>query len=139
MAEQPSASELLALTSEIVAAHVASNAVAAEEISELIRAVFGSLKSIGDGPRPVIAPRPEPAVPIRRSVASDHIVCLEDGKKLKMLKRYLMSRYNMTPEQYRPRRSASAPSRANEVAVRLRGTAVGRSCPMRRAATERGP
>ena len=103
MTDQSSASELLMLTSEIVASHVANNVVASDELPGLIRDVYGALVGLGAARAPVAPPRPDPAVPIRRSVQDDHIVCLEDGKKLKMLKRYLKSRYDMTPEQYRER------------------------------------
>jgi predicted transcriptional regulator len=102
MADQPSASELLALTSEIVASHVANNSLGAEDLPALIRQVHAALCALG-APAATVPERPEPAVPIRRSVMPDYIVCLEDGKKLKMLKRHLKTRYNMTPEQYRER------------------------------------
>ena len=98
--------DLLLLTTEIVTAHVGKNPVPAGELSGLIRSVHGALAGlIGT---PVAAPqssaaRPEPAVPISRSVRRDHIVCLEDGRKLKMLKRHLQTAYDMTPEDYRQR------------------------------------
>ena len=98
--EQPGRSELLTLTSEIVSSHVSNNAVAGADLPELIRSVFGTL----DGLAAPAAAEPEPlnpAVPIRRSVQDDHIVCLEDGKKLKMLKRHLATAYGMTPDDYR--------------------------------------
>ena len=92
--------DLLDLTVEIVSAHVANNSVAVGELPELIVGVYASLTGLGvkNEPQDVV---PEPAVPSRRSVRPDYIVCLEDGKKLKMLKRHLMTRYQMTPEQYR--------------------------------------
>jgi predicted transcriptional regulator len=95
--------ELLALTAEIVAAHVGNNAVGGGgEVGALIQSVFDTLQRLAtdEAPRPVEL---TPAVPIRRSVTDDHIVCLEDGKKLKMLKRHLMSDHGMTPEEYRER------------------------------------
>ena len=95
--------ELRALTAEIVASHVSNNSVQHAELPALINEVYKALSQIG---APVVeAPpvRPQPAVPIRKSVFPDHIVCLEDGKKLKMLKRHLMTSYNLTPEQYRER------------------------------------
>ena len=94
------ANEILALTAEIVAAHVANNRVATTELPEFIQAVHGALSSLG---QPTAEPEVElkPAVPIRSSIKPDHIVCLEDGKKLTMLKRYLMTHYSMTPDQYR--------------------------------------
>lgn len=98
-------SELLGLTTEIVAAHVSNNSVSAADLPALINSVFSALSDVGQG-RGVggmAGERPQPAVPIKKSVHDDYIVCLEDGKKLKMLKRHLMSHYNMTPEQYRER------------------------------------
>jgi predicted transcriptional regulator len=92
--------ELLALTVEIVSAHVAANAVAAGELGDLIGAVFGKLNALASEEE-LAAADLVPAVPIKRSVTDDYIVCLEDGKKLKMLKRHLMTSYDMTPEQYR--------------------------------------
>jgi predicted transcriptional regulator len=95
-------SELLALTAEIVAAHVGNNAVAGAEVSGLIQSVFDTLRGLASD-EPVVSEELTPAVPIRRSVTDDHIVCLEDGKKLKMLKRHLMTDHGLTPEQYRVR------------------------------------
>jgi predicted transcriptional regulator len=96
------AADLLALTANIVAAHVSKNAVPMDELPGLIRQIHRTLNEIGQGTAPA-AERPNPAVPIKKSVTSDYVVCLEDGKKLKMLKRHLKSAYNMTPEQYRER------------------------------------
>jgi predicted transcriptional regulator len=93
---------LITLTSDIVAAHVSNNNVPIEDLPALISNVFGALAGLG-GVEPVVEERPEPAVSIRASVKPDYIVCLEDGKKLKMLKRHLMTHYNMTPEDYRQR------------------------------------
>lgn len=93
---------LITLTSDIVAAHVSNNSVTVDELSVLINNVYGALAGLG-APAPAAETPPEPAVSIRASVKPDHIVCLEDGKKLKMLKRHLMTHYNMTPEQYRAR------------------------------------
>jgi predicted transcriptional regulator len=95
-----SRSELLALTGEIVSAHVANNAVARDEVAPLIQSVFEKLSALASD-EAATSVEPTPAVPIRRSVTDDYIVCLEDGKKLKMLKRHLMTAYNMTPEEYR--------------------------------------
>jgi predicted transcriptional regulator len=94
--------DLLALTTEIVAAHVSNNTVAVGDLPQLINQVYSSLANIGNAPV-VPAERPQPAVPIKKSVHPDFIVCLEDGKKLKMLKRHLKTAYNMTPEVYRER------------------------------------
>jgi len=94
--------DLLALTTEIVAAHVSNNTVAVGDLPQLINQVYNSLANIGAVP-PAPAERPQPAVPVKKSVYPDYIVCLEDGKKLKMLKRHLKTAYNMTPESYRER------------------------------------
>jgi len=93
---------LITLTSDIVAAHVSNNSVSVDDLPSLITNVFGALAGLGQA---AAAPEkaPEPAVSVRSSIKPDHIVCLEDGKKLKMLKRHLMTHYNMTPEQYRQR------------------------------------
>lgn len=93
---------LITLTSDIVAAHVSNNSVSVDDLASLISNVYGALAGLGSTVVTAEAP-PEPAVSIRASVKPDHIVCLEDGKKLKMLKRHLMTHYNMTPEQYRAR------------------------------------
>ncbi len=107
MTDQAKPSELLALTTNIVAAHVSNNSVAVPDLPRLIREVHDTLASVsGAGGRE--PERPTPAVAIKKSVTPDHIVCLEDGKKLKMLKRHLKTAYNMTPEQYRERWGLSA-------------------------------
>ncbi|MEO1649031.1 MAG: MucR family transcriptional regulator [Pseudomonadota bacterium] len=93
---------LITLTSDIVAAHLSNNDVAVEEVPSLITNVFGALSGLGQ-PAEAAEERPEPAVSVRASIKPDYIVCLEDGKKLKMLKRYLRTNYDMTPEQYRAR------------------------------------
>ncbi len=95
-------SDLLALTTEIVAAHVSNNTVAVGDLPVLINQVYHSLANIGSI---IVSPveRPQPAVPPKKSVHADYIVCLEDGKKLKMLKRHLKTAYNLTPEAYRER------------------------------------
>jgi predicted transcriptional regulator len=93
---------LITLTSDIVAAHVSNNSVSVSDLPVLISNVYSALAGLKPS-EPVSEPAPEPAVSIRASVKNDHIVCLEDGKKLKMLKRHLATRYNMTPEQYRAR------------------------------------
>lgn len=93
---------LITLTSDIVAAHVSNNSVAVGDVSTLINNVYTALAGL-NAAEPAPEPAPEPAVSIRASVKHDHIVCLEDGKKLKMLKRHLSTRYNLTPDQYRAR------------------------------------
>jgi len=93
---------LLALTADIVAAHVSNNSVAVNDLPQLIQNVHAALSTISDT-RSAPEARPEPKVPIRSSIKPDYIVCLEDGKKLKMLKRYLRTNYDMSPEEYRAR------------------------------------
>ncbi|KPL68100.1 transcriptional regulator [Erythrobacter sp. SG61-1L] len=93
---------LITLTSDIVAAHVSNNSVAVEELPGLIQNIYGALAGLGQKVEPEVAPL-EPAVSVRASVKPDYIICLEDGKKMKMLKRHLMTAYNMTPEEYRAR------------------------------------
>ena len=94
---------LLELTSEIVSAHVATNAVATSDVPVLIASTFRALAALGEPPAPEVEAKPTPpaGVTIRNSVRPDYIVCLEDGKRFKSLKRHLRSQYNMSPEQYR--------------------------------------
>ena len=99
MADNTSNADILGLTAQIVSAHVSNNAVAPDSLSSLIQEVYRTLAGVGTE-----APEVEkqaPAVPVKKSVFADYIVCLEDGKKLKMLKRHLKTAYNMSPEQYR--------------------------------------
>jgi predicted transcriptional regulator len=91
---------LLTLTADIVAAHVSNNSVAVNDLPNLIQNVHAALTGISQTSA-APEPKPEPKVSIRSSVKPDYIVCLEDGKRLKMLKRHLMTHYNMTPDQYR--------------------------------------
>ena len=93
---------LITLTSDIVAAHVSNNSVSVDDLPSLITNVYGALSGLGQS-APAVEEKLEPAVSVRSSVKPDYIVCLEDGKKLKMLKRHLMTHYNLTPEQYRQR------------------------------------
>jgi len=102
MNNQSSHADILSLTTEIVAAHVSNNNVAMADIPTLIEDVYKSLSTMG-GETPQKSERPQPAVPIKKSVTPDFLICLEDGKKLKMLKRHLKTAYNMTPEEYRER------------------------------------
>ncbi len=94
--------ELLSMTTDIVAAHVSNNQVEINDLTKVIKQIFNSLAEIC-GQNSVSGERSEPAVPIRKSIHDDYIVCLEDGKKLKMLKRHLKTAFNMSPEQYRER------------------------------------
>lgn len=100
--DTPTTFDLLSLTCEIVSAHVGNNAVSAQEVPDLIRNVYGALAGFSEveAPEPE---RPEPAVSIKKSITPDFLICLEDGKKLKMLKRHLKTAYDMTPEEYRER------------------------------------
>jgi predicted transcriptional regulator len=91
---------LITLTADIVAAHVSNNSVAVNDLPQLIANVHGALSGLS-GAGSAAESKPEPKVPIRSSVKPDYIVCLEDGKRLKMLKRHLMTHYQMTPDQYR--------------------------------------
>jgi predicted transcriptional regulator len=101
MSDDSATADVLGLTAQIVSAHVSKNNVAPEALPALIQDVFRTLSNVGR--EPAQADKPQPAVPVKKSVFPDHIICLEDGKKLKMLKRHLMTSYNMTPDQYRER------------------------------------
>lgn len=101
MTDQNNAVELLKLTAEIVAAHVSNNTLSSAELPQLISQVHASLADTGKAAGS--EERPAPAVSVKKSVMPDYIVCLEDGKKLKMLKRHLKTSYDLTPEQYRER------------------------------------
>jgi predicted transcriptional regulator len=100
MADQPVSMDVLGLTAQIVAAHVSHNAVPADQVPSLIQEIYRTLSSIGREV-PVVLEKPAPAVPVKKSIFPDYLVCLEDGKKLKMLKRHLSTAYDMSPEQYR--------------------------------------
>jgi predicted transcriptional regulator len=101
MAEQPMNTNILGLTAKIVAAQVSNNTASPSEVQSLIQEVYKALSEAGK--EPAQPERPEPAVPPAKSVFADYIICLEDGRKLKMLKRHLMAAYNLTPQQYRHR------------------------------------
>ena len=101
MSDSPASHDLLELTVQIVSAHVTHNAVPSASVPEVIQLVYRTLADMSKPPRE--ASRPAPAVPINRSVSENHIICLEDGKRLKMLKRHLKAVYNLSPEQYRQR------------------------------------
>ena len=102
MSEETKPDELLELTARVVAAHVSNNSVPVNDLPQLIREIHQALANIGSAESQTVE-RPSPAVPIKKSVTPDFIVCLEDGKKLKMLKRHLKTAYNMSPEDYRER------------------------------------
>ncbi|HKX77003.1 MAG TPA: MucR family transcriptional regulator [Novosphingobium sp.] len=107
IAENSMSETLITLTSDIVAAHLSNNNVTVDDVPTLITNVYNALSGLGQLQEEE-APRLEPAVSVRASVKPDYIVCLEDGKKLKMLKRHLMTHYSMTPEEYRQRWSLPA-------------------------------
>lgn len=102
MSDQTNREDLLALTTEIVSAYLSNNTVTANDIPAVIEQVFKTLANVNTESS-ISADRPQPAVPIKKSVNPDYIICLEDGKKLKMLKRHLKTAYNMSPEEYRER------------------------------------
>jgi len=93
----------LKLTAEIVAAQVSNNRVEVSELPQLIQSVYQAISEVESGFQDPMKKRPEPAVPVNKSIKPNYIICLEDGKKLKMLKRHLKTAYNMTPEQYKDR------------------------------------
>jgi predicted transcriptional regulator len=93
--------ELLRMTADVVAAYVSNNTLPTAQLAEVINAVYNSLKSLEGQPAEAPSEPLKPAVAVRKSVTPDYLVCLEDGKKLKMLKRHLRSTYNMTPDEYR--------------------------------------
>ncbi len=95
--------ELLSLTTEIVSSFAGNNAVAMSDLPAIISSVYDALRSAGTVEVAKVVEAPTPAVPIKKSIGTDYIICLEDGKKLKMLKRHLATRYNMTPDDYRRR------------------------------------
>jgi predicted transcriptional regulator len=102
MAEKSDEGSYIQLTANIVSAYVSNNSVASGEIPALISQVYAALTRVSNG-SPVAAPTepPKPAVPVKRSITAEHIVCLEDGKKFKSLKRHLRTQYDLTPDQYR--------------------------------------
>ena len=132
---------MLALTTKIVSAYIGKNAMPSAELPALIDRVFQSLANVATGSAAAPKVRPEPAVPVRRSVFADHIVCLEDGKKLKMLKRHLMTSYGLTPEAYRerwelpPNYPMVAPSYAEQRSTLAKTIGLGRK-PGKTKATE---
>ena len=100
--ENDMAETLITLASDIVAAHVSNNSLSADEVPMLITNVYNALASLGQQAE-LVEKRPEPVVSVRASVKRDHIICLDCGKKMKMLKRHLMTEHGMTPEEYRLR------------------------------------
>ncbi|QPC97894.1 MULTISPECIES: MucR family transcriptional regulator [Qipengyuania] len=123
--ETDMAETLITLTSDIVAAHVSNNSVSVDEVPALISNVYSALAGLG-GNSTVTVETPDPAVSVRSSVKKDHIVCLDCGKKMKMLKRHLSTEHNMTPEEYRARWNLSSdyPMVAPDYAATRRDLAV---------------
>lgn len=94
---------VMRMTADIVSSFVANSTVSSDELADLIRTVHRTLAGLSTDAGAAPSERPKPVVPVNRSVHNDYIICLEDGKKLKMLKRYLRSTYNMSPDDYRKR------------------------------------
>ena len=101
--DQKNDNELLRMTAKIVTSYVGNNSLSADQVSEIIRTVSSALKQLGQGENGAHKATGKPAVPIRRSITPDYIICLEDGRKLKMLKRHLRTTFSMTPDEYRAR------------------------------------
>jgi predicted transcriptional regulator len=93
--------EIIEMTTDIVSAYVGNNSVAAADLPSLIQSVHKALSGVGAGAEPVEAAPKEPAVSVKKSITPDYLICLEDGRKFKSLKRHLRTKYNMSPEDYR--------------------------------------
>ena len=93
--------ETLRLTVDVVSAYLSNNALEADKIPDFVRSVHSTLGTLGSGNDEIQQTNQKPAVPVKRSITPDYLICLEDGKKLKMLKRYLRSQYGLSPEEYR--------------------------------------
>ena len=127
MSDMDDSTELRSLTADIVSSHVSNNSVAVSDLPGLISNVYSALSGLGHSSEPEKMQQ-EPAVSIRSSIKPDYIVCLEDGKKLKMLKRHLMTSYGLTPDAYRakwnlpadyPMVAASYAERRRSLAIRI--------------------
>jgi len=133
------ADDLLKMASDIVAAYISNNPLPVGELNGLIKSVYATLGSLSAETVPEPTTALKPAVPIRKSVAPDYIVCLEDGKRLKMLKRYLRSRYNLSPEEYRAKWQLPAdypmvaPAYAAQRSEFAKKIGLGRAAPVARA------
>lgn len=107
-AEKANRGNILRMTAEVVAAYVSNNILPASQLPDMIRSIYSSFEAFragrSEGPQTLL----RPVVPIKRSVTGDYIICLEDGKKLKMLKRHLRTAYNLTPDEYRAKWSLPA-------------------------------
>ena len=136
--------ELLRMTADVVAAYVSNNTLPTTQLAEIISAVYTSLKSLETQVVEPVAEPLKPAVAIRKSITPDYLVCLEDGKKLKMLKRHLRSTYNMTPDEYRAKWGLSpdypmvAPSYAEQRSEFAKKIGLGRGTG-RQSARRSGP
>ncbi len=125
--------DILVLTSDIVASHVSNNVTTVDELPLIIEQVFYSLRNLSDGTGVMGNHNLKPAVPIKKSITPDHIICLEDGKKLKMMKRHLHSKYGLTPDEYRQKWGLSsdypmvAPNYANRRRDLAKEIGLGRS------------
>lgn len=135
---EQSEQQLLRYAVDVVTAHVGNNPVAVSDVPAFLREVYTALQEL-DGQKAPEAPRAEPAVPIKSSVKRDYIVCLEDGKKLRMLKRYLKTQYGMTPDQYRTKWGLpadypmNAPALAEQRSTAARNIGLGRKAKASRA------
>ncbi len=106
--EKTSRSEILRMAVDVVSAYLGHNSLSSSQIPEIIQTVFSSLQQLGDHGLNARGDALKPAVPIKKSVAADYLICLEDGKKMKMLKRHLRTAFNMTPDEYRAKWGLSA-------------------------------
>jgi predicted transcriptional regulator len=127
------APQVLRMTTNVVAAYLRKNSLPSAQIADIISAVYRSLRTLEAGGGDGLFDAHKPAVPIRRSIHPDYLVCLEDGKKLKMLKRHLRSSYNLTPDQYRhkwglpPDYPMVAPNYADQRSAFAKKIGLGRS------------
>lgn len=101
ISERASRDDLIRMAVDVVAAYVGKNPVPAAQLPDLITTVYSSLSTLETGLPDIKSEAPKPAIPVKKSVTPDYIICLEDGKKLKMLKRHLRTTYNITPDEYR--------------------------------------
>ncbi len=136
--------DLVEMTAEIVSAYLGNNSVQIDDVPTLIETVFGALQSVEAGNADDAAPSAEPAVPIKQSVTADFLICLEDGKQFKSLKRHLRTHYNLSPEEYRrkwglpvdypmvaPNYAAARSKLAKEMGLGQKGGAAGRAAKKR--------
>lgn len=137
MAENSSDNLYIELAADIVSAYLSHNSVPSSEIPNLINQIYAALKRVSAGQGATAAEPPKPAVPIKRSVTPEYIVCLEDGLKFKSLKRHLRTRYNLTPDQYRekfglpPDYPMVAPNYAAQRSAMAKKIGLGRKHPAR--------